>query len=478
MVNEHSELPSRPWRLRFYERRPLLILGDFVVASISLILALYFWASSERFLGFSAEFIQRRVPWWFWLIPLIWLIFLVELYDLYRASDWRATVKGVATAAVIGFVVYLVLFFYYADLPRALLPRRGVATFLVSVSILTLAWRWIYIRIFTLPQFMRRALIVGGGNAGTLMIEVYKTINPPPFVLIGVVDDDPQKQGTEIHGVPVVGTSEHLLDLIKKHEISDIIVAISGALNSNMFQALITAQESGVEITRMPKMYERLLGRVPIRILEADWIIRSFVDETSVSIFDEFLKRLFDIMGSLVGMVIFLVTFPILAAAIVLDDGFPIFYTQIRLGRMARPYPLIKYRTMRRDAESDGKPRWAQENDQRATRVGRILRKSHLDELPQFINVLRGEMSLVGPRAERLELVEYFEKRVPFYRARLLVKPGLTGWAQINYGYAASIEETTIKLEYDLYYIKNRNLLVDFLILLRTPSTVLGLKGR
>ncbi len=478
MVNEHSELPSRPWRLRFYERRPLLILGDFVVASISLILALYFWASSERFLGFSAEFIQRRVPWWFWLIPLIWLIFLVELYDLYRASDWRATVKGVATAAVIGFVVYLVLFFYYADSPRALLPRRGVATFLVSVSILTLAWRWIYIRIFTLPQFMRRALIVGGGNAGTLMIEVYKTINPPPFVLIGVVDDDPQKQGTEIHGVPVVGTSEHLLDLIKKHEISDIIVAISGALNSNMFQALITAQEGGVEITRMPKMYERLLGRVPIRILEADWIIRSFVDETSVSIFDEFLKRLFDIMGSLVGMVIFLVTFPILAAAIVLDDGFPIFYTQIRLGRMARPYPLIKYRTMRRDAESDGKPRWAQENDQRATRVGRILRKSHLDELPQFINVLRGEMSLVGPRAERLELVEYFEKRVPFYRARLLVKPGLTGWAQINYGYAASIEETTIKLEYDLYYIKNRNLLVDFLILLRTPSTVLGLKGR
>ncbi len=478
MVNELSELPSRPWRLRFYERRPLLILGDFLVASISFILALYFWASSERFLGFSAEFIQRRVPWWFWLIPLIWLIFLVELYDLYRASDWRATVKGVATAAVIGFVVYLVLFFYYADSPRALLPRRGVATFLVSVSILTLAWRWIYIRIFTLPQFMRRALIVGGGNAGTLMIEVYKTINPPPFVLIGVVDDDPQKQGTEIHGVPVVGTSEHLLDLIKKHEISDIIVAISGALNSNMFHALITAQESGVEITRMPKMYERLLGRVPIRILEADWIIRSFVDETSVSIFDEFLKRLFDIMGSLVGMIIFLVTFPILAAAIVLDDGFPIFYTQIRLGRMARPYPLIKYRTMRRDAESDGKPRWAQENDQRATRVGRILRKSHLDELPQFINVLRGEMSLVGPRAERLELVEYFEKRVPFYRARLLVKPGLTGWAQINYGYAASIEETTIKLEYDLYYIKNRNLLVDFLILLRTPSTVLGLKGR
>jgi exopolysaccharide biosynthesis polyprenyl glycosylphosphotransferase len=321
-------------------------------------------------------------------------------------------------------------------------------------------------------------LVVGGGNAGTLMVEVYKSITPPPFVVIGVVDDDPEKQGKDIQGIPVLGTSEDLLDLIKKHDISDIIVAISGPLNSNMFQALITAQESGVEITRMPKMYERLLGRVPIRILEADWVLRSFVDEASVSIFDDLLKRLFDILGSLIGMVIFLVTFPFIALAILIDDGFPIFYTQIRLGRMAKPYPLIKYRTMRRDAESDGKPRWAQENDQRATRVGRFLRKSHLDELPQFINVLRGEMSLVGPRAERLELVEYFEKRVPFYRARLLVKPGLTGWAQINYGYAASIEETTVKLEYDLYYIKNRNLFVDLLILLRTPSTVLGLKGR
>ncbi|GAB4474464.1 MAG: TIGR03013 family PEP-CTERM/XrtA system glycosyltransferase [Anaerolineales bacterium] len=478
MANERTEIPSRPWRLRFYERRTLLILGDFLAASLALLLALYLWAQSERFLGFSFEFIQRRVPWWFWLIPAVWLLLLVELYDLYRASDWRTTVKGIATAAAVGFVAYLVLFFYYTESPRAMLPRRGVATFLVVASLLTLFWRWVYIKIFTMPQFMRRVLIVGGGNAGTLMIEVYKSISPPPFVVVGVVDDDPEKQGREIMGVPIIGTSDDLIDLVKKHDISDLIVAISGALNSKMFQALITAQESGVEITRMPKMYERLLGRVPIRILEADWVLRSFIDEASVSIFDELLKRLFDLLGGIVGIIIFLVTFPLIALAILLDDGFPIFYTQVRLGRMAKPYPLIKYRTMRRDAESDGKPRWAQENDQRATRVGRFLRKSHLDELPQFINVLKGDMSLVGPRAERLELVEYFEKRVPFYRARLLVKPGLTGWAQINFGYAASIEETTIKLEYDLFYIKNRNLLIDLLILLRTPSTVLGLKGR
>jgi lipopolysaccharide/colanic/teichoic acid biosynthesis glycosyltransferase len=133
---------------------------------------------------------------------------------------------------------------------------------------------------------------------------------------------------------------------------------------------------------------------------------------------------------------------------------------------------------MRKDAEPDGTPQWAKEDDERATRVGRILRRTHLDELPQFLNVLRGEMSLVGPRAERPELVEMFQQHVPFYRARLLVKPGMTGWAQINFGYASTIDETVVKLEYDLYYIKHRGLLVDSMILLRTPSTVLGFRGQ
>jgi lipopolysaccharide/colanic/teichoic acid biosynthesis glycosyltransferase len=163
---------------------------------------------------------------------------------------------------------------------------------------------------------------------------------------------------------------------------------------------------------------------------------------------------------------------------IFIDDGRPIFYTQTRSGRGGQPYALIKFRTMSRDAEADGVPKWAKEDDERATRVGRVLRKTHLDEIPQFVNVLRGEMSLVGPRAERPELMALFEKHVPFYRARLLVKPGITGWAQINFGYASNVEETTIKLEYDLYYIKNRNIMMDLVILLRTPATGFRLRGR
>jgi len=469
---------SRLWRFRVNERRNLLIVIDLVVAFVALGIALYYWAISEKYLGFTFLFLERRVPPWFFLFPFAWIILLVELYDVHRAGDWKATIKGITRTALIGFGIYLFLYFYYADPPRSLLPRRGVASFLIIVSLATLIWRLLYIKIFTAPRFMRRVLIVGGGNAGRSLLNVINNLWPPPFHIVGLVDDDPKKDSLEIEGHKVLGSSENLGKIILEQEVSDIIVAISGELGSGMFQGLVDAQENGIAITRMPKVYEEVLGRVPIRLLEADWILRSFVDEIYVSSFDEFGKRLLDILGGLIGVLILTLLTPFITLMILIDDGRPVFYSQTRLGRGGQNYTIIKFRTMRRDAEADGVPRWAKEDDQRATRSGRFLRKTHLDEWPQFLNVLRGEMSLVGPRAERPELVAYFEKHVPFYRARLLVKPGITGWAQVNFGYASTIEETMVKLEFDLYYIKNRNLVMDFVILLRTPSTILGLRGR
>ncbi len=469
---------SHPWKLRVGERRSLLIAGDLFMAGISLVLAIYYWGSSVRFIDFNRQFLIERVPLWFYFLPIIWVILLVELYDVHRAGNWRATVRGVAVTALVGFVLYLVLYFYYVDPPRSLLPRRGVASFLVLASILTLAWRWLYIRIFTAPQLLRRVLVVGGGKTGETLLQVANDLWPPPFYVVGVIDDDPRKIGTNIEGHQVIASSEQLLEVVEQQNVSDIMVAISGEMQGKMFQALLDAQQLGVEIIRMPKAYEELLARVPIRLLEADWILRSFVDEARTNGFYELGKRLLDIIGGLFGTLILMALFPVLALAIFIDDGAPIIYTQTRLGRGGQPYKIIKLRTMRRDAEADGAPKWAREDDDRATRIGKFLRKTHLDELPQFLNVLRGEMSLVGPRAERPELVQMFQKHVPFYRARLLVKPGITGWAQINMGYASTIEETMIKLEYDLYYIKHRNMLMDILILLRTPATVFGFRGR
>jgi lipopolysaccharide/colanic/teichoic acid biosynthesis glycosyltransferase len=192
----------------------------------------------------------------------------------------------------------------------------------------------------------------------------------------------------------------------------------------------------------------------------------------------DLLKRLIDIIGGLMGLIVLIVLSPFLALATAIDSGVPILYAQDRLGKGGRPFTIYKFRTMYQDAEADGTPQQTAEGDNRVTRVGGFLRATHLDELPQFWNVLRGDMSLVGPRAERAQLIAEYQKQIPFYRARLLVKPGLTGWAQINYGYVASVTETGVKLEYDLYYIKHRSLMLDVTIILRTISTVLSRKGR
>jgi lipopolysaccharide/colanic/teichoic acid biosynthesis glycosyltransferase len=228
----------------------------------------------------------------------------------------------------------------------------------------------------------------------------------------------------------------------------------------------------------MPVAYEELLHRIPVPYLEAEWILRSFVDKARSETFTEMLKRGLDLLGGLVGIILFMVLYPFVALAILLESGTPIFYKQKRMGRGGQCYNIYKFRTMRQDAEADGQPQWAEENDRRATRVGLFLRKTHIDEVPQFFNVLRGEMSLVGPRAERPELVEFFQKHVPFYRARLLVRPGMTGWAQVNQQYASTVDETIEKLEYDLYYITHRSLLMDLRIIFLTPSLILSFRGR
>ena len=465
---------SDPWRLRIGERRIVLLTGDLFAALFTLGVALYIWGSRLRFIEFDIVFLRQRVPFWFYLLPVIWILLLLDLYDVHRAGNWSRTVRGILGAAAVAFGLYLVFYFFYPEL----LPRVSVGLYIVLVSLLTLLWRRIYIRIFADPQFMRRVLLVGGGKAGQNLLKVINDLWPPPFFLVGIIDDDPQKLGIEIEGYKVFGNSEALLSIIEEQNISDIIVAISGQLQSRMFQSLLEAQERGVDILRLPKVFEDLVGRVPIMLLEADWVIRSFVDEVNSNQFYEMVKRLIDILGGLIGVFFFVGLFPFIALAIVLDDGQPIFYRQVRTGRGGQSYAMIKYRTMRRNAEADGMPKWATESDERATRVGRLLRKTHLDELPQLFNVLRGEMSIVGPRAERPELVSYFQNQVPFYRARLLVRPGITGWAQVNFGYASSIEDTIVKLEYDLYYIKHRSLLLDLLIFLRTPATVFGLRGR
>ena len=377
-------------------------------------------------------------------------------------------------AAFGGGVLYLAAFFFSEP---GSLPRLGVLYFLIIVMLLTLIWRWVYIRILTRESFLQRTLIVGAGESGSTIAEVVKRSNPAPFEIVGFVDDDEAMKNLSVADHSVLGTSRDLLGLVEREHVSDIIAAINGPMNGEMFQVLLDAQEQGVDITRMPVAYEELLGRLPIRHLESDWILRSFVDELQVPATYQILKRLADIGGGAVGTLIYMLLYPFVGLGILLGSGRPIMFRQMRHGKGGEKFGLLKFRTMVQDAEPEGTAHWAQEQDPRTTRLGRFLRRAHIDEFPQFWNVLKGEMSLVGPRPERPELIQELEVEIPFYRARLLVKPGITGWAQVNYGKGASIAGSAEKLEYDLYYIKHRGLLLDLWIMLRTIGRVVGFQG-
>lgn len=463
------------WGLRPGERVTLLILGDLIAGIVALLISLYYWSMGDEWIKFSWTFLSTRPDFWFYLLPLGWLLFLSEIYDVHRASRWQDTFRSISIAAMVYLVLYLVI--YFTSPPKSL-PRRGVAAFIASAYVLTLLWRLIYIRVFTGKPFMRRVLVVGAGKAGHTLVEMTSKLTPPPFKMVGWIDDDPQKAREEILGYSVLGGNAQLLECIDHYGISDLVVAISGELNGAMFQAILDAQEEGVVVTTMPMMYEEVFNRVPIFHLESDWVFRSFGEQAHSSGFYEMAKRAMDIVGGGVGLIFLMVLLPFIGLAILIDDGGPIFYSQERLGKGAQPYKIIKFRTMVVKSEEDGNPRFASEHDTRVTRVGRFLRKSHIDEIPQFINVLLGQMSLVGPRPERPGMVKELQQVIPFYRARLLVKPGITGWAQVNFGYAGTVEDTATKLEYDLYYIKHRNFIQDLLILVRTFGAAIGLKGR
>lgn len=467
------------------EHRTILFIGDLLMSIAAVFAAIVTWREYQRYV-LQSDGVRERVieqllgnikyPFWFYLLPLAWLLLMVELYDPHTASNWRRTVRGIALSAFIGLVIYSLVFIIRVE-PGGL-PRIGVGAFLLYSSILTLLWRSLYIRFYTSSGKMRRVLVVGAGKAGYTIAEMYRALSPPPFNLVGYIDDDPDKKDSSVLGFPILDNSDNLLDVIDRYRISDVVVAISGQIRGATFQTILDVQESGTEVMRMPTVYEELTGRVPIHHLESDWIIRSFTDQARVSGFYEMIKRVIDILGGLVGLLIFGISFPFLALATLLDSGLPILYSQPRLGKGGKLFKIYKFRTMQQDAEADGQVRPTEENDPRVTRVGNFMRKTHLDELPQFWNIVRGEMSLVGPRAERPELVDAFQRQVPFYRARLLAKPGLTGWAQINYGYVATVRDTEVKIEYDLYYIKHRTLAMDFNILLRTIGTVLRRSGR
>jgi exopolysaccharide biosynthesis polyprenyl glycosylphosphotransferase len=466
-----SNLPR--WSMQLSERRVVLAFGDVCMALSAWLVAIWLWTfTSDRL--FSIDYIRLLAPWLLVLLP-VWLALNLGNYNLKTAAHFQSTFANLLFAGLVLNITYSLIFFFA---PPNVLPRLVIIYFSVLAVLLCGIWRLAYIRLLSAGHFQTYALIVGAGWAGKTILEAIQAHQSHQYRVFGIIDDDSSKHNSSVLGVPVLGDHQKLHQLIKDVYISEIILAITGQLSPEMFHTLLECHAAGIDIVRMPVLFEYLTGQIPIQHLPSDWILTSYVDAVRLNDLSRLGRRLLDLVGAVVGLSLFACILPILAIAIWLDSGGPIFYSQTRIGRANRPFVIHKLRTMVTNAESNGEARWATgKQDPRITRVGKFLRRTRLDELPQFWNVLHGEMSLVGPRPERPEFIDELEKQIPFYRSRLLVKPGLTGWAQICYDYGGTLAGTAIKLQYDLYYIKHRSFWFDVWILLRTVATVLRFKG-
>lgn len=472
-ASEHiTKRPALP--LQMAERRKLLFAVDLLLVNLAVLtaLAMWTWRSSDVF---SIGFVLSQIH-WFLFLSVLWLVAatITNLYDLSVAMNPMTTLHSLAWAMGLSLMVYLVI--YFAS-PRNALPRLFILYFTGLAFASLTAWRLTYGRLFSRTAFRRRTLVVGAGWAGTTIVEAIEEGFNPGYQLAGFVDDNPAKQNRVIHELPVIGSRHNLTELIERRGISDIVVAVTGEMHAELIQALMTCQEQGVRVTAMAQLYEELTGRVPVEHVGNHWHIMLPLDHPSTGNIYPGLKRAFDLLVATAGLLFFGLTLPFVALAVYVDSPGPLFYTQERVGKAGQRFRVFKIRSMRPDAEKDGAA-WAEENDPRVTRVGRLLRRASLDELPQFLNVLKGEMSIVGPRPERPVFADELAEEIPFYRLRHAVKPGMAGWALIHYGYGSSTEDALVKLQYDLYYLKHQSIFLDVVILLRTIGRVLALAGR
>jgi exopolysaccharide biosynthesis polyprenyl glycosylphosphotransferase len=471
-----SPMPRRRLQLQISERRALLALGDIASVIISVLIALYVWSVVDAQRGFTLEFVLSQGAWFFALAAL-WLLLASanDFYELRIAAQRGRTVRRLLLITAQTWVVYILVFFVS---PPGTLPRLFIVYYGIASLILIGAWRLSRPFLLGWTSEPRRALIIGTDWGAQAIIEAMRSYADGEYEIRGIVGAA-DKVGTLFKGVPVLGTGADLMNFVRRDRISELIITTTDHLPGDVFPGVMDAYEQGISIMPMPIVYERLTGRVPVEHVDNNWAVVFLPVSTRDGAIDPypFLKRLIDVTLSLVGLIPFIALLPVIALIIRLDSRGGVFYTQERMGRGGRRFRLIKFRSMVQNAEAETGAVFSHAGDPRVTRFGRFMRKTRLDELPQLINVLRGDMSFVGPRPERPEHVARLTEKIPFYRTRMIVRPGLTGWAQVQYSYGSTDEDAMIKLQYDLYYIRHRSLLLDMNILIRTVGKVLSMSG-
>jgi exopolysaccharide biosynthesis polyprenyl glycosylphosphotransferase len=448
--------------------------GDALAILFSVLIALLIWSVIGK-RAFDADFILSQSLWFFVLGGLWFLLASAnDYYELALAADRLASIQRLISITLQMLVIYVLVFFFSA---RDALPRLFIIYYGISAFILVALWRLLNPALIGWASAPRRALIIGTDWAAQTIIEVIQREAVQSYHVVGVVGSS-SEIGQVIHGIPIIGDGKVVMDCVVREQVAELIVTSTRELPGDLFQGVMDAYESGVVITPMPLLYERITGRVPVEHVGDNWAVVLPIGGQSVFNPYPMLKRLLDILLSLIGTFAFLLLLPLLAAAIYLDSPGSIFFRQERVGINGRKFQILKFRTMIPDAEKYTGAVFAQANDPRITRVGRLMRRTRLDEVPQVLNILKGDMSMIGPRPERPEHVARLQQKIPFYRTRHVIVPGLTGWAQVRYHYGATDEDAMIKLQYDLYYIRHQSLLLDANILIRTIGKVLKMAGQ
>ncbi|HET6373333.1 MAG TPA: sugar transferase [Candidatus Polarisedimenticolia bacterium] len=451
----------------------LLFVVDLALLLLSLMLAFVI----ARFAHFDIVFVLDRFTIacgiYFSVYSLVF--FVGQLYDVENRYEEMRSLLYVCGLVLVANLVISMLFYF---LPSWRIARRVMAIQAPLAALFIYLWRRLYILVSRGLVAPRRVLIVGANDTVASLIEDLRAGYAPEFVLAGIVDDDPGTAGRDFGGIPVLGGSGSLPEIVSREGIQ-IIVFTPGyraAADGRMVRNVLDLKAHGVKVYELATFYMKVTGKVPVRYIEDQWLVFS-QDFSGISGADERnFKRLLDVAIAVTALILLAPVMIVIAILIKLTSRGPILYRQERVGLDKRPYSLLKFRTMRAGAE-EGTPVWASRNDRRATRLGRVLRRLRLDEIPQFFNILRGEMSVIGPRPERPYFVEHLERDIPYYGLRFSAKPGLTGWAQVNYRYGASVEDAHTKLQYDLYYIQEMSPFLDLVILLKTLQTVLFRPG-
>jgi len=448
----------RIFKVYYPIRTLVLILGEILIAWSSLLLATILAARDNSYFALNDDFGYHKI------ITITFLVILLShWFDFYDSAKFGGhsefyirpvMIPGLLAIGVAGLGIVF---------PHIL---RNFP-FLLGTVLLTLglvSWRSAYLWIAQQPYLKERVYILGAGDHGRRLVEALRSRIDLGIDVVGWTGELEDQSRQEM--------ASNLMRVAREKKVHRIIVAMQDRRNAMPVEELLELRMEGlVHIEEAASWLEKISGKIDVENLSPSWMI--FAEGFRSTCVSRMLRRVLNVVTSLVGLLLSIPLFPFVILAIRLDSPGPVLYRQVRVGRLGRTFLCYKFRTMRADAEADSGPTWAGDNDPRITRVGRLLRTTRLDEIPQLWCVLKGDMALVGPRPERPEFVDWLSQEIPYYGARHMVRPGITGWAQIRYKYGNTFEDALQKLQYDLFYIKNGSLGLDILIIFQTVKTVL-----